>query len=93
MKFGYFIYCDNIVIVVNDYEVPYILPIREDVSKYEEVRMRSPYACLVKIDLIQQIYGINLKRHLKKKVMNKVLLIPEVKCILRNEKLKRILNE
>ena len=93
MKFGYFIYCDNIVIVVNDYEVPYILPIREDVSKYEEVRMRSPYAGLVKIDLIQQIYGINLKKHLKKKVMNKVLLIPEVKCILRNEKLKRILNE
>jgi hypothetical protein len=93
MKFGYFIYCDNIVIVVNDYEVPFILPIREDVSKYEEVRMRSPYVCLIKIDLIQQIYGKNLKRHLKKKVMNKVLLIPEVKCILRNEKLKRILNE
>lgn len=93
---GYFIKYGNRIIIVEDDEVNYkfyLLPIREDVSQYEIVRMRHPFAGLIKIDLHEQLYGKNLKRHLPKKIMNVVLSIPEVKVILRDEKINKLLNE
>lgn len=97
---GYFIKYGNRIIIVEENDNTlnrtykcYLLPIREDVSQYEIVRMRHPFSGLIKIDLHEQLYGKNLQRYLPKKVMNIVLSLPEVKVILRDEKINRILNE
>jgi hypothetical protein len=47
----------------------------------------------VKIDLREQLYEKSLRRTLPKKIMDVVLSIPEVKTLLRNEKINSILDE
>jgi hypothetical protein len=97
---GYFIkYVDRVIIVESNGNLlyktheHYLLPIEEDLNQYEIVRKRYPYANYVKIDLHEQLYKKNLRRTLPKKIMNIVLSIPEVKNILRNEKINSILDE
>lgn len=97
---GYFIKYGNRIIIVEENENTlnttykcYLLPIREYINQYEIVRMRHPFAGLIKIDLHEQLYGKNLQRYLPRKVMDIVLSMSEVKVILRDEKINRILNE
>jgi hypothetical protein len=97
---GYFIkYVDRVIIVeingnllykTHDH---YLLPIEEDLNQYEVIRKRHPYATYVKIDLHEQLYEKSLRRTLPKKIMDVVLSIPEVKTLLRNEKINSILDE
>jgi hypothetical protein len=57
------------------------------------MKKRHPYAAYIKIDLREQLYEKSLRRTLPKKIMDVVLSIPEVKTLLRNEKINSILDE
>ena len=60
--------------------------------EYEYLRLRYPYANCIKIDLGEQLYGKSLKRTLPFDIMDLICNIKEVKVLLRDEKLERILN-
>jgi hypothetical protein len=44
------------------------------------------------MDLREQLFGKNLKKTLPKKIMDEVCNLVEVKSLIRDEKLERILN-
>ena len=59
---------------------------------YEYKRLRYPYANCIRIDLREQLFGKNLKKTLPKMIMSEVCNLVEVKALIRDEKIERILN-
>lgn len=60
---------------------------------FELFRVQNPYAQCKKIDLAEQLYGKNLKYTLPKYIREAVLELPEVKSLLRDDKIDIILND
>ena len=60
---------------------------------FDSLRKQFPYANCIKIDLEEQFTSKNLRKTLPILVMNAVLELPEVKVILRDDKLKNILGD
>ena len=60
--------------------------------EYEYLRLRYPYANCVRIDLQEQLYSNNLKRTLPFDIRDSICNLTEVKVLLREERLERLLN-
>lgn len=60
--------------------------------EYEYLRLRYPYANCIKIDLEEQLYSKSLKRTLPKMVREGVCDLIELKALLRDEKIDRLLS-
>ena len=60
--------------------------------EYEYLRLRYPYANCVRIDLQEQLYSNNLKRTLQFDIRDSICNLTEVKVLLREERLERLLN-
>ena len=59
---------------------------------FEMFRKQNPYAQCKKVDLYEQLYGKNLKYTLPRNIRNAVLELPEVKSLLRDDKINSILS-
>jgi hypothetical protein len=59
---------------------------------YEYKRLRYPYANCIRMDLREQLFGKNLQKTLPKKIMNEVCNLVEVKSLIRDEKIDRLLS-
>ncbi len=68
-----------------------VIPIASDME-YEYMRLRYPYANCIRMDLREQLFGKNLQKTLPKKIMSEICNLVEVKSLIRDEKLERILN-
>lgn len=61
--------------------------------EFEYIRQKNPYANCVKIDLRDQLFGKNLRRNLPKKIREAVCALDEIKSVIREEKIDRLLRE
>lgn len=68
-----------------------VIPLVSDIE-FEYIRLRFPYANCIKIDLQEQFYSKNLKKKLPKMVMEGVCDLIELKALLRDEKIDRLLS-
>ena len=68
-----------------------VLHIESD-TEFEFIRQKNPYANCVKIDLGEQLFGKNLRRNLPKKIREAVCELDEIKSIIRDEKIDRLLS-
>ena len=68
-----------------------VIPIGSDME-YEYIRLRFPYANCIKMDLQEQLYSKTLKKTLPKIVREGVCDLIEVKALLRDEKIDRLLS-
>lgn len=59
---------------------------------FELLKVQNPYAQCKKIDLTEQLYSKNLKYNLPRNIREAVLQLPEVKTLLRDDKIDIILN-
>ena len=76
--------------LINKYSYK-VIPLGSDIE-FEYIRLRFPYANCIKMDLQEQLYSKNLKKTLPKMVMEGVCNLIEVKVLLRDEKIDRLLS-
>ena len=76
--------------LINKYSYT-VIPIGGQMD-YQYKCLRYPYANCVKMDLQEQLYGKNLKKTLPKMVREGVCNLIEVKVLLRDEKIDRLLS-
>lgn len=67
--------------------------VMQNEEDFELFRRQNPYAQCKKVDLYEQLHGKNLGYTLPKNIRNAVLELPEVKALLRDDKLDIILND
>lgn len=65
----------------------------EDEFTFEQFIRKYPYANCVRYDLEKQLFFNNLKKTMKKKLKLELLNLKEVKEILRDIKIEKIINE
>lgn len=65
----------------------------DDENRFEQFRRKHPYANCIKYDLEDQLFSDKLKKTMKKKLKLKVLELKEVKSILRDINIEKIINE
>ena len=94
---SYFIKYENVAIyvcqtskLISSYSYT-VIPIAGQMD-YEYKRLRYPYANCIRMDLREQLFGKNLQKTLPKKIMNEVCNLIEVKALLRDEKIDRLLS-
>jgi hypothetical protein len=68
-----------------------VIPIAGQMD-YEYKRLRYPYANCIRMDLREQLFGKNLQKTLPKKIMSEVCNLVEVKSLIRDEKIDRLLS-
>jgi hypothetical protein len=68
-----------------------VIPIESDME-YEYMRLRFPYANCIKMDLREQLFGKNLSKTLPLKIKEEVSQLIEIKDLIRDEKIERLLN-
>ena len=76
--------------LINKYSYK-VIPIASDME-YEYIRLRFPYANCIRMDLREQLFGKNLQKTLPKKIMSEVCNLVEVKYLIRDEKIDRLLS-
>jgi exonuclease I len=59
----------------------------------EEFRKSFPYANCVKYDLYEQIFSKNLRKTMKKKLREEVIKLKQVKLVLRDISIDKLLNK
>lgn len=69
-----------------------VIPMRSE-DDFEMLRRISPYANCVKMDLHEQLTSNNLSRTLPRYIKDIILSLPEVKSIMREDKIKSILED
>jgi len=94
---SYFIKYENVAIyvcqtskLISSYSYT-VIPIAGQMD-YEYKRLRYPYANCIRMDLREQLFGKNLQKTLPKKIMKEVCNLIEVKALLRDEKIDRLLS-
>lgn len=94
---SYFIKYENVAIYVcqtsklrSSYSYT-VIPIGGQVD-YQYKCLRYPYANCIKMDLREQLYGKNLQKTLPKKIKDEICNLIEVKALLREEKIDRLLS-
>jgi len=65
----------------------------DDENKFEQFRRKHPYTNCVKYDLEDQLFSIKLKKTMRKKLKLELLNLKEVKDILRDINIEKIINE
>ena len=76
--------------LINKYSYK-VIPIASDME-YEYIRLRFPYANCIKMDLQEQLYSKTLKKTLPRGVKEEVCNLIELKALLRDEKIDRLLS-
>jgi hypothetical protein len=61
--------------------------------EFEEFRKGFPYANCVKYDLYEQLFSKNHRRTMKKKLREEILKLEEVRLILRDISIDKVLNK